>query len=109
MTKLIHAHNNERTDLGEFTPEKVANLVLDRAYAEAYPDDYLAEYLAETKAAIDRAVFSYPPPGSRFLLAGEPVRVVGSCPSDPSQVPVQTQSGRLLLVPVVQLEDEVKD
>lgn len=26
MSRLIHAHDNERTDLGEFTPEKVAAL-----------------------------------------------------------------------------------
>lgn len=51
MSKLIYAHNNERTDLGEFTPGKVADLATwDRAYAEAYPDDYLGEYLGAAQS-----------------------------------------------------------
>lgn len=58
MSRLIYAHDNTRTDMGEFTPENMADLIRahariqrgdstawDRAYAEAYPDDYLATYL----------------------------------------------------------------
>lgn len=56
MSNLIYAHNNERTDLGEFTADKVADLIWDRAYAEAYPDDYLRDWGYVQQAATIAAV-----------------------------------------------------